>query len=145
MRWSTDRPWPSRATVEREFAASQQRSKERRRPSPHPWPHRRDLLAVVLAAGLIMVGLIAAREAAAAPFLTRTLAGRAVSTYETRYWHQPVKLLGCRRHGAIHVSCTARVAQPQRTIDVTDRVTLLAHGILRVHPGQFAEEIRLEG
>jgi hypothetical protein len=106
------------------------------------------LIAVVIG-GLCLAQLFAYEDAHAAtlhkPYLTMAHARTAITAYERGYWKgsMTVKVRSCRRHSPRQVSCLAEATRPGETILVRDWATILAHGIIRVHPGDFTTVITL--
>ena len=77
--------------------------------------------------------------------LTMAHARTAITAYERGYWKgsMTVKVRSCRRHSPRQVSCLAEATRPGETILVRDWATILAHGIIRVHPGDVTTVITL--
>lgn len=73
--------------------------------------------------------------------LSITVAHRAITTYETRYWKgqgAAITVERCRRRSRAQVTCIARAEDEHGSvIETTDWATVIAHGIIRVHPGKF--------
>ena len=99
--------------------------------------------AVVLAA---LVLLVAPASADARP-LSLAAAQRAITLYERIYWKgqdATVTVGHCERVNVRQVSCLSEVASSNTTTVVRDWATLLAHQIIRVHPGDYATTVTLE-
>lgn len=99
-------------------------------------------LAIVM---FLLVGTQASL-AGAAPRISVKNARRAITTYETRYWHKRdahIVISSCQRRSPIQVTCTSTVKVGNSRTATVDWTTLLPHGVIRVHPGQFEVEIVL--
>ncbi len=103
-------------------------------------------IAVPLAALLLPSGAAAQRTL----YLSMASARRAITTYERSYWQGEsvsMRIVRCRRHGAVRVTCTAEAESAEGTtrISTTDSATLLPEDIIRVHPGRVEEVLVLQG
>lgn len=104
------------------------------------------IAAALLAA---LAALAGAATASAAPFLPRQHAKYAALTYERAYWREQspapaITVLCKRRFSARKVGCEAQASTADRKVISVLTVTLLAHGVLRIHPVGFSLEAVLD-
>lgn len=100
-------------------------------------------------AAALLAALTIAAPASAAPFLPKSHAKHAALTYERAYWRAqspaPALNIVCtRRFSARKVGCEAQASTADRNVISVLTVTLLAHGVLRIHPVGFSLEATLD-
>lgn len=74
-----------------------------------------------------------------------SVAQRDIAIYEQAYWKSTGEhpaISDCRRHSARQVTCEAQIIVDGEWVTTTDWATLLSHGVVRVHPGEFQIVVR---